>query len=281
MGQDQNQQQADRQHRQQQKIIEQRQSDLSRLRAVSLTNDRLLREIGGLKERIFQLEGEKLELNDRLLEIQEENDDMEFRLLEFENSRSSPTKRSTPQHVADATLSDEGVAVRCNRLSTKYKQGQISDQELALIEREKEIEAIEYRLEELGDRLRRIKRSSNYGLSEDDVETIEMSTQALTLASTRIRASNESIAALSSTIEELADVQNLLQAENVELRREKERAESHPPQELVDELEETKNVLQQVRDELKTTKDAIAEYRQMEAKWRQKFEAQQNAESRY
>merc|ERR1712002_1103406 len=285
MGQDQNQQQADRQHRQQQKIIEQQKSDLSRLRAVSLTNDRLLREIGGLKEHIFQLEGEKLELSDRLLEIQEENDDMEFRLLAFENSRGSPLnlmiKRTTPQHVVDATLSDEGVAVRCNRLSTKYKRGQISDQELALIEREKEIEAIEYRLEELGDRLRRIKRSSDYGLSEDDVETIEMSTQALTLASTRIRASNESIAALSTTIEELADVQNLLEAENVALRREKERAEQHPPQEIVDELEETKTVLQQVRDELKTTKDAIAEYRQMEAKWRQKFEAQQNAESRY
>merc|ERR1711872_171966 len=180
------QQNVDRHQRQQQKIIEQQQSDLSRLRAVSLTNDRLLREIGGLKERIFQLEGEKLELSDRLLEIQEENDDMEFRLLEFENSRGSPLtmmiKRTTPQHVVDATLSDEGVAVRCNRLSTKYRRGQISDQELAMIEREKEIEQIEYRLEELGDRLRRIKRSSDYGLSEDDVETIEMSTQALTLA---------------------------------------------------------------------------------------------------
>merc|ERR1719295_518687 len=275
------QQNVDRHQRQQQKIIEQQQSDLSRLRAVSLTNDRLLREIGGLKERIFQLEGEKLELADRISEIQEENDDMEFRLLEFENSRSSPTKRSTPQHVVDATLSDEGVAVRCNRLSTKYRQGQISDQELALIEREKEIEAIEYRLEELGDRLRRIKRSSDYGLSEDDVETIEMSTQALTLASTRIRASNESISALSSTIEELADVQNLLEAENVALRREKERAEQHPPQEIVDELEETKKVLEQVREELKATKDAVVEFRKMEAKWRLKFEAQQNAETRY
>merc|ERR1712142_495796 len=286
-GNQQQQQQLDRQHRQQQKIIEQQKSDLSRLRAVSLTNDRLLREIGGLKERIFQLEGEKLELSDRLLEIQEENDDMEFRLLEFENSRGSPlssmiSKRTTPQHVVDATLSDEGVAVRCNRLSTKYRQGQISDQELAMIEREKEIEQIEYRLEELGDRLRGIKRSSDYGLSEDDVETIEMSTQALTLASTRIHASNESIAALSTTIEELADVQNLLEAENVALRREKERAEQqHPPQEIVDELEETKKVLEQVREELKTTKDAVVEFRKMEAKWRLKFEAQQNAETRY
>merc|ERR1712142_1216335 len=277
--------QLDRQHRQQQKIIEQQKSDLSRLRAVSLTNDRLLREIGGLKERIFQLEGEKLELSDRLLEIQEENDDMEFRLLEFENSRGSPLtmmiKRTTPQHVVDATLSDEGVAVRCNRLSTKYRRGQISDQELAMIEREKEIEQIEYRLEELGDRLRGIKRSSDYGLSEDDVETIEMSTQALTLASTRIRASNESIAALSTTIEELADVQNLIETENVQLRREKERAEQHPPQEIVDELEETKKVLEQVREELKATKDAVVEFRKMEAKWRLKFEAQQNAETRY
>merc|ERR1719284_819421 len=222
---------------------------------MSLTNDRLLREIGSLKERIFQLEGEKLELNDQLLEIQEENDDMEFRLLEFENSRSSPTKRSTPQHVADATLSDEGVAVRCNRLSTKYKQGQISDQELALIEREKEIDAIEYRLDELGERLRRIKHSSDYGISEDDAETIEVSKQALALASTRIRASNESIAALSSTIDELADLQSLLEAENSELRREKAEGQATPPQELVDELEETKKVLEEVRTELLTTKN--------------------------
>merc|ERR1719295_1509751 len=245
------QQNVDRHQRQQQKIIEQQQSDLSRLRAVSLTNDRLLREIGGLKERIFQLEGEKLELADRILEIQEENDDMEFRLLEFENSRGSPTKRQTPQHVVDATLSDEGVAVRCNRLSTKYRRGQISDQELAMIEREKEIEQIEYRLEELGDRLRRIKRSSDYGLSEDDVETIEMSKQALTLASTRIRASNESISALSNTLDELADVKNLLETENLELRRENELKDAVPPQELVDELEETKKVLEEVREELR------------------------------
>merc|ERR1711872_70583 len=122
------QQNMDRHQRQQQKIIEQQQSDLSRLRAVSLTNDRLLREIGALKERIFQLEGEKLKLSDRLLEIQEENDDMEFRLLEFENSRASPSacgtqKRTTPQYIADAMLSEEGVAVCCNRLSTKYRSG--------------------------------------------------------------------------------------------------------------------------------------------------------------
>ena len=180
-----------------------------------------------MQERIFQLEGEKLKLSDRLLEIQEENDDMEFRLLEFENSRASPSacgtqKRTTPQYIADAMLSEEGVAVRCNRLSTKYRSGMISDKELALIEREKEIEAIEFRLDDLGDRLRRIKHSTDYGFSEDDVETIEMSKQALTLASTRIRASNESISALSNTLDELADVKNLLETENLELCRESE-----------------------------------------------------------
>jgi len=268
-----------RMQEQQRLVIERQKSDLSRLRAVSLTNDRLLREIGALKERIFELEGEKMKLADRLLEIREENEDMEFRLLEFEQSRMSPASRKTPQHVDDAVLSDEGVAVRCNRLSTKYHRGQISAKELALIEREREIDAIEFRLDELGDRLHKIKHSSDYGFSEDDVETIAMSRKALTLASKRIRASNESIAAMNSTIDELADVRTLLEKENVELRR--EASMTKPSPEIVDELEEMKRTMEEVRGELKTTKDALNEYREMEAKWKRKFEGQRNVENLY
>merc|ERR1712183_544661 len=51
--------------------------------------------------------------------------------------------------------------------------------------------------------------------------------------------------------------------------------------ELVDELEETKKVLEEVREELRTTKEAVREFREMEAKWRQKFDAQKLMENNY
>merc|ERR1712002_13629 len=144
-------------------ILEKQKDEMTRLKTVSLTNDRLLKEISALKERIFELEGEKMKLNEQLLEIKEENDDMEFRLLEFE-SRASPSRRITPD-LSHVVLNDEGLVVKCNRLSTKYQQGYISNEELALMDKEKEIETIELRLEDLGERLRRIKHCSDYSFS--------------------------------------------------------------------------------------------------------------------
>jgi len=257
--------------------LQKQKDEMSRLQTVSLTNERLLREISALKERIFQLEDEKSSLNHRLEEVREENDDMEFRLLEIEQSRASPSKRKTPEYSKSVALSEEGVTIKCNRLSTKYKEGRISDEELTMMEKERHVEAIQIRLEELSQRLQKIKHSSSYDFTEEDVDALEMSRQAISLASKRIRSSNESISTMATTINELIDAQNCLQKENEDLQE----SRTIIPPEILRELEETKNELKEAQEELTTAKIALSDFKHLEMKWKQKFESQKKVEESY
>jgi rRNA-processing protein FCF1 len=92
-----------------------------------------------------------------------------------------------------------------------------------------------------------------------------MSRQAISLASKRIRSSNESMSIMATTINELIDAQNCLQKENEDLQE----SRTIIPPEILRELEETKNELKEAQEE-----PALSDFKHLEMKWKQKFESQ-------